>query len=152
MSCEYIIVLMAVPWIFQCPDFHWEDYDEDEEYAEDREFRRRLCELGTSPSQLPVGSQGMTWALPRLCLKFSAAICVFCPAWRLFKTGSCDQFLRNVYSLCNEWCICNANLSMLFTTDWSWDRECMHTGGLRLPVWGPHRVGIRAILTLGDLS
>jgi len=30
--------------------------------------RWRLCELGTSPSQQPVGSQGVTWALPRVCL------------------------------------------------------------------------------------
>jgi hypothetical protein len=37
--------------------------------------------------------------------------------------------------------------------DWLiWDRECMHIGGLGLSVRGPHRVGIRAILTLGDLS
>ena len=33
-----------------------------------------------------------------------------------------------------------------------WDRECMHIGGPRPVVRGPHKVGIRAILTLGDLS
>jgi len=37
--------------------------------------------------------------------------------------------------------------------DWLiWDRECMHIGGLGLLVWGLYKVGIRAILTLGDLS
>ena len=37
--------------------------------------------------------------------------------------------------------------------DWLfWDRECMHMRGLGLLVWGLYGVGIRAILTLGDLS
>ena len=40
-----------------------------------------------------------------------------------------------------------------FVHDWLiWDRECMHIGGLGLPVPGPYKVGIRAILTIGGLS
>jgi hypothetical protein len=41
---------------------------------------------------------------------------------------------------------------MLITMVQLWDCDCMHNGGLGPPSPGLHRAGIRAILTLGDLS
>lgn len=54
----------------------------------------RLCELGTSPSQQPVGSQCVTWALPRLCLSLPLFVVFSCPARQLFYTESCDQLCK----------------------------------------------------------
>ena len=71
--------------------------------------------------------------------------------------GSCarlDHVIIYVRPLCirvMDDVICMPTLYVVH--DWLfWDREWMHIRGFGLLVWGLYKVGIRAILTLGDLS
>ena len=60
---------------------------------------RRLCKLGRSPSQLPVGFWSMIWARDAFGVS-AAMICCSCLSWHSCKSWSCDLLCK----FCNRYC------------------------------------------------
>ena len=94
----------------------------------------------------------MTWALLRYAL-LSSAVFVELPALR----GSCVRldhviiYVRPLRIRVMDDVILYANFVCCSRLISEIVNVCIRRI-FRLPVWGPYRVGIRAILTLGDLS
>ena len=99
MSCEYVIVLMAVPLDIPMSRFSTRRLTSKMRSMRKIESSSTSMRTGTSPSQLPVGSQGMTWALPRLCLKTSAVLWVSLPCVAVVFNWVMWPFLGCVFGM-----------------------------------------------------
>ena len=105
-----------------------------------------------SPSQLPVGLSRHDLG-PRVWWSFRCYVML-----NLARSG-CSVKLGHVtiyVSLCNSvlygWCNCDTNSVMCSRRTDHGIVNRMHNGYSGQLVWGPHRVGIRAIMTVGNPS
>ena len=87
-----------------------------------------------------------------LCVIVFRCVCwVACPAWQLCRLDHVIIYVRPLCIRVMDDEICMPTLYVVH--DWSLGSWMYAYGGFfRLSVWGPYRVGIRAILTLWDLS
>ena len=105
-----------------------------------RILRRRTCELGRFPVRMPVGLRQMAWV--QLSTKNSDAKLYS----RLDHNGHnlCKTVCMDVRLLLYSFCV--------FSEQWSLGSLYTCIRWSRLMSRGPHRAGIRAILTVGSLS
>lgn len=116
-----------------------------------RSFRRKLrrtraslttSRTRTSPGQLPVGVKARH-GLCCVLLKTSAVLSIPAPCGSYVNLVMWPFVVRLIWISVMDDVICKANSSMLFTTDWSLDRECTHTGAFRTVSLGPPQIGLR---------
>jgi hypothetical protein len=91
---------------------------------------------------------GMTWDINAAWYLLHCCRLALLGNISLGHVTNCKYIIR----YCNGWCNFDIDSVMWIHDTFPGIVNCMHNGYSGWLIWGPHRVGIRAILTLGDPS